>query len=356
MFLNKQSCKTTLRILLSAVAPAMTFGLEVNVERIDVETGLPWGYADATGLRAATETYSSEAFDLDVSAAPFVDYMVAMNSGAPGILAEKATGAFLSAEQNTVAALTGGANGNFAEEGESGTGNPLIPVGTERFSLILKWSDGTPLPAANGWWGVSWGGWSATETQELEVRVDLASEEQVNVVHWFNDGWLYATDVDGTEGTVHTVLQGHEFTVTHHGADGSIISTEALVLPSGGAGQALGKTGDPLIRVQDHRQFYTATVSATRSSPGDYLVLHHRAANIGYRATAVTLGNDRPWSEGGVEPTTWLGYPVDAAGWVNTEGWLGYLNIAYDPWIWVDLLGTFGYIPNESGWVLIPRN
>lgn len=36
----------------------------------------------------------------------------------------------------------------------------------------------------------------------MEIRVDLASDGKVNLVHWFNDGWLYSTDIDGTEGSV----------------------------------------------------------------------------------------------------------------------------------------------------------
>ena len=320
------------------LAPVVASALTVNVERMDVETGLPWGYKDATGLRAETETYSSEAFDIDLSAAPYVDYMVAFNSGAPGVIAEKETGTYLDASQTTIASLSGGAGGNFAVEGESGVGNDLIPVGTERFAMFAKWSDGTPLPSATGWWGVSWGGWSATAIEEMEIRVDLASDGKVNVVHWFNDGWLYSSDVDGTEGTVHTILDGHEFTVTHHAADGSVIAEEALVLPSGGAGDAIGKTGDYLIRVRDHRQFYTATMSATRSAAGEYLMLKHRAANIGYRATAVTLGNDTPWAESG--PFT------------LTPG-----EYAYD-----DLLSwTYGNTPEIGqsqmlGWVYVPMH
>ena len=282
--------KKILTLAVLAILPAALFGLSVNVERMSNEDGLPWGYADGTGLRDESETYSPEAFAINVSAAPFVDYMVAMNTGAAGILAEKVDGPFLSAEQSTVAQLSGGANGGFAPD--------ALPTGTERFSLILEWEDGTPFPATDGWFGVSWGGWSNTDIEEMEVRVNLAEDGPVNVVHWFNDGWLYSTDVDGTEGNAHTILEGHEFHVTHYAADGSVIAEVEEILPSGGAGNALGKTGDFLIFARDHRQFYTASVTATRTGEGDYLMLRHRAGNIGYRATAVTLGNDRPWAPG----------------------------------------------------------
>lgn len=283
-----------------ALTPGALFGLSVDVERMSVENGLPWGYADATGLRDGSETFTPEAFSINVSAPPFVDYMISMNSGAPGILAEKVDGPFLNASESTVAQLSGGANGAFAPD--------ALPIGTERFSLMLQWEDGTPFPFADGWFGVSWGGWHNTDIEEMEVRVNLAVDGPVNVVHWFNDGWLYRTDLDGTEGNAHTILDGHEFRVTHYAADGSVIADIEKVLPSGGAGNARGKTGDFLNFARDHRQFYTASVTATRTGEGEYLMLRHRAGNMGYRATAITLGNDRPWASG---------FALSVGDWIN---------------------------------------
>jgi len=56
---------------------------------------------------------------------------------------------------------------------------------------------------------------------------------------------------------------------------------------------------------------------------------------------------------GGTE--TWYGYEVDANGWVNTESWIGWVNIIYDPWIWSTSLDKYVTITDDSGWVYVPK-
>ena len=59
-----------------------------------------------------------------------------------------------------------------------------------------------------------------------------------------------------------------------------------------------------------------------------------------------------------VEEDDWYGYPVDAQGWVNTGlgGWLnGYVWVTEDPWIWMIAMNRFIYIPNDTGWIFIPK-
>ncbi|MFO7724283.1 MAG: hypothetical protein R6V45_01935, partial [Oceanipulchritudo sp.] len=62
----------------------------------------------------------------------------------------------------------------------------------------------------------------------------------------------------------------------------------------------------------------------------------------------------------GEEPDpTWYGYAVDDLGWADTGtngagGWLnGWVNVADDPWVNVLSLGTYVYVPDNSGWVYI---
>lgn len=52
---------------------------------------------------------------------------------------------------------------------------------------------------------------------------------------------------------------------------------------------------------------------------------------------------------------TWYGYPVAAEQWVDTGAWMGWVNIAFDPWIWVDALSKYVYIGDDSGWAYIPN-
>jgi hypothetical protein len=79
-------------------------------------------------------------------------------------------------------------------------------------------------------------------------------------------------------------------------------------------------------------------------------------------AGTIYFENLEGYIEGGaVEPTFWAGYEVDASGWINTEGWMGYLNVAAAPWVWSATLAKWLYMPeanvSESGaWVYAPAN
>jgi hypothetical protein len=337
--------KTSILPILSILAfPVLqSSALEVEVDRID-DSGLPWGYIDVSDFGVdenpnRLERQNSLAWDharsLQLSEAPYVDYMVASNAGgasgtAPaGIFAEKQNGPYLDALQSTVFSLLGGSNGGIVPDFENRSNADRytpgeMPVGAEKFSAFASWTDGSPLPSLTSWWGVSWGGGfpigSDDYTVEMEVRVDLASDGPVNVAHLFNDGWYYSSDLGGEYSppgwahTPHPTLEGHEFTVTHHAADGTVIDEVALVLPSGGGSNILGVANDYAAQfgvapsssnvradgkyylLNSHAQFYTATITATRQAEGDYLILHHKAGNIGYRMTLVTLGDDRPWA------------------------------------------------------------
>jgi hypothetical protein len=49
----------------------------------------------------------------------------------------------------------------------------------------------------------------------------------------------------------------------------------------------------------------------------------------------------------GPGPTTWGGYDIGADSWVDTGGWLGWVNVDADPWVWVINLTTFVYLPES---------
>jgi hypothetical protein len=57
---------------------------------------------------------------------------------------------------------------------------------------------------------------------------------------------------------------------------------------------------------------------------------------------------------------TWADYPVDAEGYVNTEGFLGWLNVASGDWIWSYSLDGYIYLPESNvgesgGWAYVPK-
>ncbi|NDV63191.1 hypothetical protein G0Q06_12065 [Puniceicoccales bacterium CK1056] len=42
----------------------------------------------------------------------------------------------------------------------------------------------------------------------------------------------------------------------------------------------------------------------------------------------------------------WFGYDIEADNWVNTGAWLGWVNITNDPWIYLDDLADYIYLPD----------
>jgi hypothetical protein len=52
----------------------------------------------------------------------------------------------------------------------------------------------------------------------------------------------------------------------------------------------------------------------------------------------------------------WYGYPIETAGWANTGSWLnGWVQVDEDPWIWSLALKRYLYVPDDQGWIYIPR-
>ena len=50
-----------------------------------------------------------------------------------------------------------------------------------------------------------------------------------------------------------------------------------------------------------------------------------------------------------VEKTTWAGYPVSAAGDVDTMDWMGYINVKASPWLWSYSINSYFYM--DEAWV-----
>jgi beta-glucanase (GH16 family) len=62
-------------------------------------------------------------------------------------------------------------------------------------------------------------------------------------------------------------------------------------------------------------------------------------------ATVTTEGMWGPWTI--------------ASGWIDSESWMGWMNVVYDPWLWSQSLTGWVYVPSGSftpsgGWVYIP--
>jgi hypothetical protein len=304
------------RITLTAaavLAAANLQALTLEVQKFEEGGAIPAGYQDVSDGIDAEASFN-------VSADPFVDYLIPNNAGSAGITAQKDGGQYITS--STVDSMGGNASG----------ANSLIDP--DRFQVVFQWDDGTPLPIGSDFYGVSWANFLADSTATLETRVDLPTDEEVTIYHWFNDGFNY------TDG--HDTLAGHVLTVTLFAADGSEIASETMTLGSGGAESFFG----------DHRQFYSSIITATRTAEGDYLVITNVGGNIGYKGTAVAILE----STG----TTWNGFSVDAQGFADTGTWLNGVVFVPNPadeagWVYAYALAKYVYV-TPSGWVYIPRN
>jgi len=59
--------------------------------------------------------------------------------------------------------------------------------------------------------------------------------------------------------------------------------------------------------------------------------------------------------DGGGEESIWYGFEVLESGDANTGGWIGWINVINDPWIWSYALESYLYIGDGSGWAYVPK-
>lgn len=294
--------------------------VEVIIDRFVDGEPAPFPYVDVSD-----DTIPEEAI-LNVSQAPFIDYLIPSNSGAPAIIAQKETGLYLSNLADPEI---------FTNMGSGGGANSLF--NPDRYQTVFKWEDGVPLPFGQEFFGVSWANWNNTQYAEMTTRISLPNTDPVRVWHFFNDGWNYA---DGN----HTVLtQGHEVTVIHYSASGDVVSSQTMNLMSGGASGFFG----------DHRQFYSMQVNISGHNAGDWVDIMQRGGNIGYKGTVVQALDDVG------PPTTWAGFDIMESGYVDTGSFMGMVYPLGD-WVYVVDLAGWAYLPedhvDEAGaWTFIVR-
>jgi len=217
----------------TAVAgPLLANNFSVESTRL-TESNLPYGYQDLSGETIEIDPLLS----VNLSAAPFLDYLVPNNSVTPGIYTEKSESDFIAS--STVANLGGGANSG------------------DDFQVVFNWEDGDPNATGTDFYGVSWGNWSGSSTAVLDTRIDLLQDGELTIFHWWNDGWNYGAG---------DVLPGHELTVSHYDSAGILVDQYSSILPSG---------------------FYSTAIDISRQNEGDYVIITNEGHNIGYKGTAV---------------------------------------------------------------------
>jgi len=304
MIMHKSQSILAIAGLFLAAASAQA-AFTITIEDFS-EGNIPYGYAYL--LDGATNDEP-----LDLSAAPFIDYMVPNNQGSAGITAEKVGGQYFTS--STVAELPGGGANRLVSAADS-------------FRPLFNWSDGDPLPFAEYYFGVSWGGFSVSEVATLETQITFPDASPVRVIHWFNDQWPYTT-------TGHNLLEGHRLTVTLFDGVGNIKHEEVRVLPGGGAEDVFG----------DGRQFYTGFIDVTGHAAGDILIIRNEGGNVGFEGAAVAVLDAPP-----PPPPPSLEY--EAGVWTDDPS-LGWLFGVSDRWVFSP---TLGFVLEQYPWLYAPAH
>ncbi len=115
----------------------------------------------------------------------------------------------------------------------------------------------------------------------------------------------------------------------------------AAFFEAGGVGE--GDTGGPALNVDQPSIALWSRTGAWLADPT------HVGGEIVVTLDGVAQTLTLP--EQGFSATTvedWQGYSVLANGAVDTLGWVGWLNIAYDPWVWSYTLGRWVFVGDEG--------
>lgn len=93
-------------------------------------------------------------------------------------------------------------------------------------------------------------------------------------------------------------------------------------------------TTDPLVT------FFMGTVAglAENPLPGDPFFIDDIYLDVN--------GQNLSTPSGGSTELSWAGYPMDAQGWVFTDGWLGNINVQGD-WVFISSLNRWTYLPEN---------
>jgi hypothetical protein len=196
--------------------------------------GIPFGYQDLSDGAAIDPARS-----LQLSGMPYIDYMVAANSGDAGIAAAKQGAAFISIADH--AALT-------------------ATSASAPWQAVFSWNDGEPGANASDHAGVSLGEGVGGEAVSIATRVDLLQDGTLSIYHWWQDRADY-----GTAGA----SSGHLLTIERYNASDELVDTAQNVFTGGELG------------------YFTTVIRISRDAAGDYLIIRNSGRQVGYAATAV---------------------------------------------------------------------
>lgn len=240
----------------------------------------------ALGWVSAPNFTSDQAINLSV----FDDWIIANNAGSvPGVLVQKAGVDFLRLEE--------------INEGVQSGANRVDP-----WHVYFDWDNGTSLPTAEGYHGVSWVMANAEPYAFMRFRADVGSNSG-QIAHFWNHNLQQ--------------LPHQRLTVTLHAADGTERARQEFINSVDTA-------------------YYTSLIGFTGEAEGDFIEILNIGQNVGWRATALIFEDVQspppptvPFIFEDSEQTILLG--SDWA-WNSVLG-----NFWYGTWPWI-------YQPESESW------
>lgn len=147
------------------------------------------------------------------------------------------------------------------------------------------------------------------------------------------DGVHYASaNAVNRSGEAATEWERHEFTFTTEGSDWVILTAD----------------------VNENWDLDTETLSGSLPD-GDieavgFYVLRRQGGDGSVLLDEVEFYAVEASNGGGSD---WHGYAVDEDGWADTGDWLGWVNVAQDPWISILSLDNWAYVGDDTGWMYV---
>lgn len=289
--------------LLSGSLPAFGQSIEIVTETFDGTIGSAFGY------KVQNPPQLNQEVTVDFTMEGLLDWWIPAGSGQGDQLAPPFYG-MVGSEVISLVELQANMSGNWLDS----AGQPYIRFADGEQAALP--GVGLPSPEPSGWFGFSWYG---NPNGELENTLVLRAEvgaKSVSMVSWMGNG-----SVTGT-GQMN-------YTATLYNAAGDVLASDTVEFQ---------KT-DPLR--------LTLYANATGTSEGDYLEFAADFTNMFWMGTFVQEMNEGS--------TDWYGFSVDEVGWANTESWLGWVNVTHEPWVISASLDRYIYLPDDSGWVYIPK-
>lgn len=217
-------------------------------------------------------------------------------------------------------------------------------------------------PDFAGYWK---GLWDETHLYLLMVTFDDVTVSTDPGTFWNYDVTELFIDPDNSKGTTYDLINDSQFVWPRNG-DSSWGHTNPLGLVVPFANEALVQENGRVIIEVALPLAELGIAASAGTKVGLDVYMKDNDSGEASRDNQISWGPsaDTAWRDASVFGTItfveaaeefWFGYSVDANGWADTGDWMHFVNVTYQPWIWVVDLSKYTYVGDDSGWVYVPN-